>query len=305
MISDLGQWFRHADSTEMAWVVGLLILLGLGALFGFLHFSKRLRLIADTPTALIRSAPQGFVQLEGLSNWLPGPQIIAPLTHQPCIWYRFRIEEVKGSGRNRRRTLVEEGVSHDLFVLRDETGECIVDPDGAKVINPEVDQWRSSALSHNFGPGAGSSWFSSGRYHYREERLHAHQSLLVLGEFSTAYHEGPSRAERIRDLLRDWKNDPMIIQQFDVDQDGKLSLEEWDAVRAEAERKVVSDMAAEPQPDAFNLVRRGGPGTQRLLVLSSLTETQLVKRYRIWSYSYALVGVLALSIAVWGYSING
>jgi len=301
MLTTLADWFRQADTTDVHIAVGALLFLGLAALFGFLFFSKRLRLIADTPTARIRSASQGFVQLEGLTDWVPGPQIIAPLTRQPCVWYRYRIDEVKSRNGKRSRTMIEQGVSNELFLLKDDTGQCIIDPEGAVIIQPDRDTWRAANLSHDFGPGPGSSsWFASGRYHYTEERFHAHQQLLAIGEFTTRYHEGQSREERLRDRLRAWKNDPDIIKRFDSDQDGKLSVEDWEVVRAEAQRIVIEEMANEQQPDAFNLLQRGGTGTQRLLVLSSLSEQQLVFRYRFQAYTYAVVGIAALTIAIWG-----
>ena len=50
----------------------------------------RKRLIEDTPTSRIRSAPQGFVELAGVAGVFEGEPIIAPLTQRPCCWYRYR-----------------------------------------------------------------------------------------------------------------------------------------------------------------------------------------------------------------------
>ena len=43
----------------------------------------RKRLIEDTPTSRIRSAPQGFVELAGVAGVFEGEPIIAPLTQRP------------------------------------------------------------------------------------------------------------------------------------------------------------------------------------------------------------------------------
>ena len=40
---------------------------------------SHIRLIEDTPTAKIRSAPQGYVELEGTGKLMDGPPIIAKL----------------------------------------------------------------------------------------------------------------------------------------------------------------------------------------------------------------------------------
>ena len=302
MLSELQQWFIHAEGTEFALLVASLLVLGAGGLYGFLGYSRLLRLIADTPTARIRSAPQGFVQFGGTADWLPGPEIHAPLTLLPCVWYRYRVED-SGSGRRRRRTVVEQGRSGDLFRLQDGTGECVVDPDGATVIRPDRDVWHGTTRSPDLGPKAGSRWFG-GRYRYVEERLHAHQLLLVAGEFSTRHHEGLNHNERMRDLLGRWKNDPAIIRRFDSDGDGRLSVKDWDAVRAAARVEVERVMAAETQPDAIHLIRRGETGTQRILLLSTLDESQLLFRQRVRAYGSGLVFIAAASLLLWALSLR-
>jgi hypothetical protein len=299
MVTELQTWFQHAEGAEFALALSALLLAGAGGLYGFLRGSRRLRLIADTPTARIRSAPQGFVQIEGIASWLPGPQILAPLTRSPCVWYRYRIEEMQGPGGRRRRVLVERGQSDDLFLLQDGTGACVIDPDGATVIRPDRDVWRASNLGSDFGPGVRGPWFGGGRYRYTEERLHAHQPLLAVGEFSTRRHEGQGRSERLRDLLARWKKDPEIVGRFDSDGDGVLSLQDWEAVRAAGRAEVERIMAAEEQPDAFNLLRRGARGTQQVLLLSTLDEAQLLARQRLRAYGSALVFIAAASLALW------
>ncbi|MBS0003245.1 MAG: hypothetical protein KFF45_09250, partial [Thioalkalivibrio sp.] len=233
MLAEWEHWFLQADGGEFAFLVGGLLVLAGGGLYGFLRYSRLLRLIADIPTARIRSAPQGLVQLEGTADWLPGPEIIAPLSGLPCVWYRYRVEEKRGLGRrNRRRVTVAQGKSDDLFLLRDDTGECVVDPDGAMVIRPDRDVWYSASRALATGPRGGSHW--GGRYRHTEDRLHAHQRLLVVGEFATRRHEAADRNERMRDLLGRWKNDPAIIRRYDSSGDGRLSLPDWERVRAAA-----------------------------------------------------------------------
>ncbi|AHE96925.1 hypothetical protein [Thioalkalivibrio paradoxus] len=304
MIADLRQWFLLAESTEFAIAVGVLGIAAAAGLYGFLYYSKLLRLVADTPTARIRSAAQGFVQLEGIAAWLPGPEIRAPLTGRRCVWYRYRVEENRGQGRKRRRVVVDQGQSDDLFLLRDDTGECVVDPDGATVIAPERDVWSASNRLTDFGPGPGSSRLHGGRYRYIEERLGERQALLVLGEFLTRQHQGQDHAERLRDLLGRWKNDPDIIARFDSDGDGRLSLQDWEAVRAHARQEVEREMANDAEPDAFHLLRRGTRATQRVLVLSTLGESQLLLRQRLRAYGSGLLFVLATSLMFWALAIR-
>ena len=299
MVSELQQWFVLADSADFGFVVAGLSVLTAAGLYGFLRYSRLLRLIADTPTARIRSAPQGFVQFEGTADWLPGPEIVAPLTGLPCVWYRYRIEERRGGGRNRRRVVIDQGRSDDLFRLDDGTGACVVDPDGAIVIRPERDIWHGASRTLNMGPGSASRGFGGGRYRYVEERVPARREVLVAGEFSTRRHEGLSRSERLRELLGRWKNDPDIIHQYDSDRDGRLSIQDWQRVRAAAAVAVDREMAAEERPDAVHVIRRGERGTQRLLVISTLSESQLLFRQRLRAYGSGLVFITAASLLLW------
>src|SRR5690606_32876337 len=50
------------------------------------------RFLLNTPTSKIRSAAQGYVELYGTLDELPGGQLEAPLTGTACLWWRFRIE---------------------------------------------------------------------------------------------------------------------------------------------------------------------------------------------------------------------
>jgi hypothetical protein len=303
MLAEWERWFGLADGAEFAFLTAGLLILGAGGLYGFLRYSRLLRLVADTPTARIRSAPQGLVQLEGTGDWLPGPEIMAPLSGLPCVWYRYRIEESSGTvGRNRRRVVVAQGRSDDLFLLTDGTGQCVVDPDGAKVIQPERDVWYSPSRTLATGPRGGSRW--GGRYRHIEERLPVHQPLLVVGEFATRRHEGMDRDERLRDLLGRWKNDPTIIQRYDSSGDGRLSLQDWQKVRAAAHAQVDLEMAREEFPDAVHLLRRGTRGTQRILLLSTLDESQLLFRQRLRAYGSALIFIFAASLLLWAFAVR-
>jgi hypothetical protein len=303
VLAEWQRWFAFADGGEFALLAGGLLILGSGGLYGFLRYSRLLRLIADTPTARIRSAPQGLVQLEGIGGWLPGPEIVAPLTGLPCVWYRYRIEESSGTlGRKRRRVVVAQGRSDDLFLLRDETGECVIDPDGATVIRPDRDLWYSASRALNSGPRGGSRW--GGRYRHTEERLPAQQPLLVVGEFATRRHEGLDRNERMRDLLGRWKNDPEIIARYDSSGDGRLSMPDWEKVRAAARAEVERAMGREETPDAVHLLRRGGRGTQRILLLSTLDESELLFRQRLRAYGSALVFIAAASLLLWALAVR-
>lgn len=82
----------QAGEGEFWGVAVLLAVLALVAFSGLFRFYRRVRMIEDTPTSKIRSAAQGYVELQGEAESLPGPATVAPLSQLHCLWYRYRVE---------------------------------------------------------------------------------------------------------------------------------------------------------------------------------------------------------------------
>ncbi|MFZ0322018.1 MAG: hypothetical protein WAL56_23025 [Candidatus Sulfotelmatobacter sp.] len=96
--------------------------------FRLLH---RRRLLLDTPTSKIRSAPMGMVELSGLAT---GPHtMIAPVTQRPCYYFRTLVWEWKQQGRNKTWVKVAAECMHVPFFLDDNTGQVLIDPRGAEL----------------------------------------------------------------------------------------------------------------------------------------------------------------------------
>ena len=112
----------------------------LASLLGLFRSLMRMRLIADTPVSLIRSAPQGYVELQGITRMMEGQPIISPLSGERCVWYRYTVEE-KTDSKNEWKT-IERKQSTAIFHLDDGTGRCIVDPEGAEVVAATTRHWR-------------------------------------------------------------------------------------------------------------------------------------------------------------------
>jgi len=80
-------------------VVGLVAAL---ALFAWLVTRQRLRAMGDTPTSRIASAAQGYVELRGLGKAMGGTPLLSPLTHLPCLWYRYKTERRQATAGSRK-----------------------------------------------------------------------------------------------------------------------------------------------------------------------------------------------------------
>jgi hypothetical protein len=84
------------------------------------------RLIANTPTARIRSMAMGLVEINGTVE--PRSTVAAPFSGKPCAYW-----EVDISSRGRRGwTVVHRNHSGNPFFLRDQTGLALVYPHGSE-----------------------------------------------------------------------------------------------------------------------------------------------------------------------------
>jgi hypothetical protein len=264
----------------------------------------RLRLIRDTPTARLRSAPQGYVELIGQAR--PVRTLMpAKLTGIPCCWYRWRIEKRSRSGRSDHWRTIDQGALERPFVLDDGTGECLVYPDGALLRSCIKERWFSavsggsrsvpSALAPLFGLG--------GRYRMTEERIAEGESVYVLG-----FHETPRRGSKeqqalVRQLLKQWKRDPERVQQFDLDGDGELDPSEWQRARslaAELAQQGERRVAAEPVRSRVGATN----DRRRPFLISTEGEAALVGQSRWQMLGGTLAGALLSTGVLFGLMVR-
>ena len=143
-------------------------------------------MIEDIPTAKIRSAAQGYVELKGTQKNLKHSPTIAPLSKIPSTWYRYKIEYLKKD----RLFPIEQGESNELFILADDTGECIINPEGAQITTPTFDVWRGFSKYPNGKPKniLMRIIYSLGRFRYQEWRMEPGMNLYATGNFITKPH---------------------------------------------------------------------------------------------------------------------
>lgn len=93
---------------------------------GFANFRKR-QLIANTPTARIRSMAMGVVEVNGQVE--SRSLITAPFSGRTCAYWQV---EVAVKGRKNSWTTVHRNSSGQPFFVRDDTGLAMVYPKGAE-----------------------------------------------------------------------------------------------------------------------------------------------------------------------------
>jgi len=264
------------------WIItGILIAAGMGLFATGLHWLRRGRLFEDTATSRIRSAAQGYVELEGRAQLMPGDPIVAPLTGGRCCWWRTQVE-YRDHARKRDWTVLSRELSGALFHLSDDSGTCVVNPDGAKVIPSKREVWYGPLARPPWGPkmGQGILRRTTAKYRYTEERLDIDTPLYAIGLFRT--HRGAEATEdpreQVRELLVKWKKDARMMALFDTDGDGRVDSQEWEGARKLA-RERVQEKSLQEMPGEDVLVL-GKPADSRPYILSALAQTQLAQRDR-------------------------
>ena len=256
-------------------IVPLLIPL---SLWGWTTALRRYRLISDLPLSNIASAAQGYVELQGIGQKRSDAALISRVTLLPCLWYRYRIEERRGS-RNQWTTM-ESGTSDLAFEIGDRSGTCVIDPEGAEVISARTDVTVRAG------------------YRYTEEMILPGDPVYALGEFTTVNNADGVLSERedVSNLLAEWKKDPTsLIKRFDRNGDGQIDLEEWELARAEAKTQVLAQHREQRVQPGVNILRR--PVDGRVFFLSNKPPEKLVNHYRWLSWAHLAMFFLSAGIA--------
>ena len=297
----------HMGNVQFWIFLVFLVAIAAACFYGAFSLLRRSRLIEDTPTAKVRSAAQGYVELSGTVQTDKDNKVKAPLTDSDCCWYRYEIEK---KGDKNWRT-VEKGSSEHPFIIEDETGRCMILPKGAEVTPSDQSVWYGSsrqpedrnpprkAIKASVGGlrikvDSGPRLFQSGeiklgslftRYRYTEERIYQGDLLYALGHFRSLdemdHHR--SRSRITSEILRFWKKDQKrMVERFDRDGDGKIDANEWDEAR-DAATRIAREKHVEQLKDQVIHTLSKSPQKGFPFLISTLPEFDLAKRYRIWS----------------------
>ncbi len=261
----------------------------------------RSRLMADMPTSKLRSAAQGYIEVQGWAQMMPGEPIYAPLSGMPCVWYSYKVEETgDSSGGGRGWTTLESGVSDAIFYLVDQTGKCVIDPDGAEVTPSVKVRWRGNTRRPMIAPKKTSVWsmlFHAGSFRFTECRIHEYDPLYAIGQFTgVGGSEQASIKEATGDLLSLWKRDRGgLLQRFDANRDGQIDLDEWENVRLAAEKQAISNLYESQQHPEINLLKK--PADGRTFIISSSSQDHVIAVNRRKAV-LGIVGFLGFGLAL-------
>jgi hypothetical protein len=253
------------------------------SVLGWLGSLRRWRSISDTPTSLVATAAQGYVELIGRGKALEGLPLVSPLTGLPCLWYRYEVEVKNSDGK---WTHDRSDTSSFSFIINDGSGECLVDPEGAEVLSIRKDIWES------------------GDERYTQWLLLEHERIYVLGQFATygGLDLQLDRNEDIKAVLADWKRDhPQLLKRFDLDGNGQLSLREWELARSAARREVAA--RHREARNVADLHTMHYPEGGRLYLISNMDPAKFARRYQWWAWGHLLVFFASLAGISYSYRL--
>lgn len=301
LLSALKEWARVSPADDFwLWSIIFLLVAIAGFFFAFKNMHSK-RIIEDTPTSKIRSAAQGYLELVGHGELMEGQPIVSPLTGTSCTWYEYKVEEHRQSGKNSEWKTIRKGISDELFLITDDTGQCIIDPEGAHVTVSRKDVWYGAqatpihgSLPSNKKRGFLSSISVNNKYRYTEKLLHSGETLYAIGLYKTVGGAGASFDvnEDVRELIREWKTDTdTLMKKFDTNSDGEIDLNEWQRVRDEAYKQVMekhSELKTLPPVHLMNKTN----DSRRPFILSAIAQDDLVRRL----HSYAILSITTFVI---------
>ena len=186
----------------MGFVIIMSSLLGvvLYVAFSLLKGAKREYLLIqkakNTPTTLIRYIESGFFEFCGdISK--ESQTVTAPLSNEPCVWYRLIINEVKSSGKHKHFELILDHVEEGTCIIEDESMSCQISllTEGIEM-NLKVDNHEHTPtedrqdILERFDIGPNNKYGTQRRFTFTETKLCIGDTLYTIGNIDVLEEEG-------------------------------------------------------------------------------------------------------------------
>jgi hypothetical protein len=108
---------------------------GLVVFFWGLRCFQRKRLMQNTPTSKVEAVALGLAELCGRA--VPQRTLQSPIEQLPCVYWRYKVEEFRTSGKSSHWATIDSGEERVPFYLEDETGKILIVPNGATIDIPK------------------------------------------------------------------------------------------------------------------------------------------------------------------------
>jgi len=191
-----------------------------------------------------------------------------------------------------------------LFLLEDDTGTCVIDPDDAEVTPSISETWygtRATRSLDTFNVYPRIRVLSKilartcARYRYTELRLTIDESLYAIGEFKSVGVDYRKEVDQsVHDFLNKLKRDKNKLAEYDANQDGTIDQEEWEVARKDAHHAALQKQLSNPLPKSTHLLRKPESKLQQPFLLSAKSESHLARNSRIFSYVLATAFIVLI-----------
>jgi hypothetical protein len=118
---------------------------GIVLFFRGFQLRKKKKLIEDIPTSTVRALALGLAEVSGIARE-SGKLLTSDFSKTPCVFYRYKVEEYRSSGKSGSWVTIAEHISSEYFYLEDKTGRVLICPAGA-----ELDVHTDRKYSNSFG----------------------------------------------------------------------------------------------------------------------------------------------------------
>ncbi len=142
--------------------IGLLLCVGLSYL-GF-RLIRLKRHIENLPTSKTTGLVFGLSELKGRVSQIEKQEpLISPLTSSRCYWFRYIVQEKRGSGKDSKWVTIEDRQEYQAFFCKDAYGQIKISPQYAEIISHRKKTRRR------------------GRLRYTEKTLNLSDKVYILG----------------------------------------------------------------------------------------------------------------------------
>lgn len=129
----------HVGRQLLLTLLGL-VLIGAAAWFAF-HIIKVKRMMENLATSKTAGVTFGLAELKGkLRPETEYALLKGPVSGNFCTWYRYTIEERRGTGKNRRWHTIHDETKKKPFLCEDEEGALRIFPTNAEIITRHVER---------------------------------------------------------------------------------------------------------------------------------------------------------------------
>jgi len=117
-------------------------------LFVYITNKSRYNLILNTETSKITTIGKGFHEVKGKVT-LTGEKLTSPYSNRPCVYYRFKVEELKSSGKSSQWRTVIDDIKNVEFGVTDISGMALINTEGAGLKLNRDEKGKTKFLKEN------------------------------------------------------------------------------------------------------------------------------------------------------------